>query len=80
LLIATPSFVTSITPELSISHGVMPTLAPPTIEKVYMLDYYIVAGKPKEHRIFWADEGLQVIATSSIKGADPYQHNGPSSR
>lgn len=36
-----------------------------------MLDYYIVAGKPKEHRIFWADEGLQVIATSSIKGADP---------
>ena len=69
LLLASSTFLTSLSLRADDSHGVMPTLAAPLIDKVYMLDYYRVAGD--EQRLFWADEGTPAIATATIDGSRP---------
>ena len=69
MLLASSTFLTSLSLRADDSHGVMPTLAAPLIDKVYMLDYYRVAGD--EQRLFWADEGTPAIATATIDGSRP---------
>lgn len=70
LVLASSTFLTSLSLKSDDSHGVMPTLAAPIIDKVYMLDYYMVDGDD-DKRLFWADEGISTIATATIQGSKP---------
>lgn len=70
ILLATSQYLTSVSLTRRESHGVMPTLAAPIIEDVYMVDTYITRDEREPKRLFWADKGLKAIATTTTSGDD----------
>ncbi|XP_067929915.1 prolow-density lipoprotein receptor-related protein 1-like [Watersipora subatra] len=69
LLLASSRLLTSISLS-SDDYGVIPTLAAPIVDSVYIADYYMVDGDD-EQRLFWADSGLNTISTATIDGSNP---------
>lgn len=70
VILAISSFFTSIPFNGGQSHGVMPTIAAPILDKIYMIDIYLVKDDP-EKRLFWADHGLRAIASSDLQASKP---------
>ena len=67
-MLASSQYLTSVSLTEQQSHGVMPTLAAPIIEDVYMVDTYITKNTSEPKKLFWADKGLKAIATSTTSG------------
>lgn len=65
LLLAASDNLRGISLTQGTSHGVMPTISAPLIERVYMVDYYLVKGD-SDRLIFWADSGLGAIAKAEL--------------